>query len=43
MKITDKMKIIFNLKKYTFEDLTLLKKFVDEEYNKRKKIIKKLQ
>lgn len=43
MRITEKIKIIFNLKKYTFEELTTLKKYVDEEYNKRKKIIKKLQ
>lgn len=43
MKISDKIKILFNLKKFSFEDLTTLKKYVDEEYLKRKKNLDKIR
>lgn len=43
MKISDKIKIMFNLKKFTFEDLTLLKQYVDKEFQVRLKTIKKIK
>lgn len=37
MKLIESIKIKLQLKRYSFQELEVLKKFVDEEYNKRKK------